>query len=222
MKSFLNVFASPNMKDASSSSSSHFAVRDRSGVRVVVRVRPHTEKELSFGQAYAQSCVNVVLQNNRPRVCQLLTRPSQQFTFDYVAAPDITQEDMFESVGRPVIESCLSGYNGTIFCYGQTGAGKTYTMLGPQIDDPRSNLAYHMGLIPRAINNLFEEIATRIAQSQGTVEFLCKCSFLEIYNEKITDLLADQADGASKALRKLTTKSQDVHFFYTHFALFFQ
>ena len=58
------------------------------------------------------------------------------FTFDYVADENTTQEDIFQRMARPIADSCLQGYNGTIFAYGQTGSGKTYTIQGPAITGP--------------------------------------------------------------------------------------
>ena len=57
----------------------------------------------------------------------------KQFTFDYVANPDTRQIEIFEKIAMPIADSCLQGYNGSIFAYGQTGSGKTYTIQGPTI-----------------------------------------------------------------------------------------
>jgi predicted nucleic acid-binding Zn-ribbon protein len=103
--------------------------------------------------------------------------------------------EMFERCGRPVVDSCLSGYNGTIFCYGQTGSGKTHTMTGAG--------EAHRGLIPRILDNLFQNIDLR--SSSSTISFSITCSFLEIYNEKITDLLnhdSGRPSSSSLALRE--------------------
>lgn len=53
---------------------------------------------------------------------------NREFIFDYVAIPQVSQQDVFEKVARPITDSCLQGYNGTIFAYGQTGSGKTFTI----------------------------------------------------------------------------------------------
>ena len=87
---------------------------------------------------------------------------------------------MFEEVGAPIIEGILNGFNGTIFAYGQTGSGKTHTMEGPDHNDP------HMkGMIPRLFERLFE----LICNADEHIEFTVKVSYLEIYMEKIMDLL---------------------------------
>ena len=91
---------------------------DKSSVRVVVRVRPLADHE-------THNCVQV--DTTTKRTLQILTTPREKpkaFTFDYVANPLTTQKEIFDCCGKPIVDSCLSGYNGTIFCYGQTGSGK--------------------------------------------------------------------------------------------------
>ncbi|ORY99491.1 P-loop containing nucleoside triphosphate hydrolase protein, partial [Lobosporangium transversale] len=84
---------------------------------------------------------------------------------------------------KSIVEQCVKGYNGTIFAYGQTGSGKTYTMQGPS---KMSNVVNHKdrGIIPR----LFQLIE-REEQMVSSVKYLCKASYIEIYNEMIYDLL---------------------------------
>jgi Kinesin motor domain len=79
------------------------------------------------------------------------------------------------------VQQSLSGYNGCVFVYGQTGAGKTHTMVGSQ-DQP--------GVLPRALEYLYEQIALDL-QHNSTTEYLVKCSYLEIYNEHIIDLVCE-------------------------------
>lgn len=80
-----------------------------------------------------------------------------------------------------MVESVIKGYNGTIFAYGQTGCGKTHTMLGVPTDP---NLR---GIIP----NCFAQIFGFIDEKNKDIKFLVRCSYLEIYNEEIHDLLTD-------------------------------
>jgi len=80
----------------------------------------------------------------------------------------------------PIIEGIFQGYNGTVFAYGQTGSGKTHTMEGPDITDEETK-----GLIPR----MFDAIFFKISQADPDIEFTVKVSYLEIYMEKIMDLL---------------------------------
>ena len=88
-----------------------------------------------------------------------------------------TQEDVFRKVAQPVVESCLDGYNGTIFAYGQTGSGKTYTMSGSESWKQR-------GIIPRTFEFIFDEIEKR-----KHLQYNVYASYLEIYNENGYDLL---------------------------------
>ena len=84
----------------------------------------------------------------------------------------------------------IEGYNGTIFAYGQTGCGKTHTMLGlPEIPEQR-------GIIPNCFNHIF----SFIADNKDSTKFLVRCSYLEIYNEEIRDLLVDNGRNAPTKL----------------------
>ena len=102
----------------------------------------------------------------------------KEFTFDAVFPPGVSQEDIYDSTGRDIVDRVLEGFNGTVFAYGQTGAGKTYTMVGSGTGPDR-------GIIPR----VFEHIFKKIESSADGVKFLIQASFLEIYNEDIRDLL---------------------------------
>jgi kinesin family protein 5 len=113
---------------------------------------------------------------------------SSSFTFDAVHESDATQIALYDSCARATIDDVLRGYNGTIFAYGQTGAGKTFTMFG--VDDDTGDLR---GIVPRACAQIFDHIA----QDAAGTEYTIKCSFLEIYREVVRDLLSP----ASPALR---------------------
>jgi hypothetical protein len=101
------------------------------------------------------------------------------FTFDAIFGPESRQVDVFNQVAAPVVTGVLDGYNGTIFAYGQTGSGKSFSMEGVRGD---VELA---GIIPRMFDFLFKSIS----QADPDVEFTIKCSYLEIYMERIMDLL---------------------------------
>jgi hypothetical protein len=88
------------------------------------------------------------------------------------------QEEIFAETAYPVCENVIQGYNGTIFAYGQTGTGKTFTITGVP-DDP-----VNKGIMPRAFENIFQQI-----QSDSKKQYLVRASYLEIYNEEIGDLL---------------------------------
>jgi len=105
---------------------------------------------------------------------------SPVFTFDRVFGPSSTQQDVFEYAAMPVVQDVLLGYNATIFAYGQTSSGKTFTMEGPSIYD-----AEMRGLIPRTVSALFDGVL----DAESHIEFTVKISYIEIYMEKIQDLL---------------------------------
>lgn len=90
-----------------------------------------------------------------------------------------SQEDLFDYCATESVASVVDGFNGTIMCYGQTGAGKTFTMTGST-----ANFKYR-GLIPRAISKIFNEVGGRF-DTQITV----KVSYVEIYNELLFDMLS--------------------------------
>lgn len=95
------------------------------------------------------------------------------------------QQDIFDFSIRSTVDDILNGYNGTVFAYGQTGAGKSYTMMGSSIDDEVGR-----GVIPRIVEQIFASIMS----SPGTIEYTVRVSYMEIYMEKIRDLLAPQND----------------------------
>ncbi|XP_010565268.1 PREDICTED: kinesin-like protein KIF15 [Haliaeetus leucocephalus] len=106
---------------------------------------------------------------------------------------ETTQESVFSSVAKNIVESCMNGYNGTIFAYGQTGSGKTFTMMGPSDSD---NFTHSLrGVIPRSFEYLFFLIEREKEKAGSGKSFLCKCSFIEIYNEQIFDLLDSASAG---------------------------
>ncbi|XP_033967309.1 kinesin-like protein KIF15 isoform X2 [Pseudochaenichthys georgianus] len=160
-------------------------------IKVFVRVRPLTYKTGLTTDGDQKLCLTVTSANT----IRLLSKPEPRtFTYDHVADMEISQESVFSSVAKNIVESCVNGYNGTIFAYGQTGSGKTFTMLGPsELDNFTDELR---GVIPRCFEYLFFLINREVERSGQSKSFLCKCSFIEIYNEHIYDLL----DTASASL----------------------
>lgn len=108
--------------------------------------------------------------------------------------PDSTQEKLFKQAIVPIVEEVMDGFNCTIFAYGQTGTGKTYTMEGgPRESDDGRKLSAQAGVIPRSIKQIFDTIEA------NNMDSTVKVSFLELYNEELTDLLS--LDDDSKRLR---------------------
>ncbi|MBZ3891738.1 Centromere-associated protein E, partial [Sciurus carolinensis] len=102
---------------------------------------------------------------------------SKSFNFDRVFNSSETTKNVYEEIAVPIINSAIQGYNGTIFAYGQTASGKTHTMMGSEDC---------LGVIPRAIHDIFQKI-----KKFPDREFLLRVSYMEIYNETITDLLCN-------------------------------
>ncbi|KAI3923506.1 hypothetical protein MKW92_052359 [Papaver armeniacum] len=151
-----------------------------SGVQVIVRMRPpnpnvDADDEVIVEKASSES----------------LSVLGQTFTFDSVADTGSSQKDIYQLVGAPLVENCLAGFNSSIFAYGQTGSGKTYTMWGPSNalleDNPSGG---EQGLTPRVFEQLFSRMSEEeVKHADKQLKYQCRCSFLEIYNEQITDLL---------------------------------
>uniref|UniRef100_A0A671WCY4 Kinesin family member 15 n=1 Tax=Sparus aurata TaxID=8175 RepID=A0A671WCY4_SPAAU len=164
---------------------------DSNSIKVFVRVRPLTQGSGLTTDGDQNLCLTVT----SPNTIRLLSKPEPRtFTYDHVADMDTSQDSVFSSVAKNIVESCVNGYNGTIFAYGQTGSGKTFTMLGPsELDNFTDELR---GVIPRSFEYIFFLINREVERSGQSKSFLCKCSFIEIYNEQIYDLL----DTASASL----------------------
>ena len=151
------------------------------------------------------------------RTIEALGKAHSSYSYDHVCDEHQSQGAIFESVGVPVTDAFLEGYHGCLIAYGQTGAGKTFTMQGPGDPDESSsgelasgegtdgagavNDPEAQGLIPRVLQRIFQRVTD---ETNGTlidadtpedkkpcdVQFVVKCSYLEIYNETVADLLA--------------------------------
>ncbi|XP_029393798.1 centromere-associated protein E [Mus pahari] len=143
---------------------------EEAAVAVCVRVRPLNSREEELGEAthnYWKIDNNTIYQSDG----------GKSFQFDRVFASNETTKNVYEEIAVPIISSAIQGYNGTIFAYGQTASGKTYTMMGSEDC---------LGVIPRAIHDIFQRI-----KKFPEREFLLRVSYMEIYNETITDLLCN-------------------------------
>uniref|UniRef100_A0A674EXV4 Kinesin-like protein n=1 Tax=Salmo trutta TaxID=8032 RepID=A0A674EXV4_SALTR len=114
----------------------------------------------------------------------------KMYTFDMVFGPAAKQIDVYKSVVCPILDEVISGYNCTVFAYGQTGTGKTFTMEGER--SPNEEFTWEedplAGIIPRTLHQIFEKL------SENGTEFSVKVSLLEIYNEELFDLLSPCPD----------------------------
>lgn len=106
------------------------------------------------------------------------------FQFDYTFGEGSTQADVYEGCEvEKMVDRAIEGYHGTIFAYGQTGSGKTFTMQG--VEDESAESGKLDGIIPRVVQQLF----AKAKMQSGSRTFTISVSFLQIYNEKIFDLL---------------------------------
>ncbi|KAI9837929.1 MAG: Kinesin heavy chain, partial [Thelocarpon superellum] len=148
-------------------------------IKVVARFRPQNKTELQSG---GEPIVTFETEDT----CNLNSKEAAgSFTFDRVFDMNSRQTDVFDFSIRPTVDDILNGYNGTVFAYGQTGAGKSFTMMGADIDDEEAR-----GVIPRIVEQIFASILA----SPGNIEYTVKVSYMEIYMERIRDLLAPQND----------------------------
>ncbi|XP_052035155.1 centromere-associated protein E isoform X3 [Apodemus sylvaticus] len=142
---------------------------EEAAVAVCVRVRPlNSREELEeTTHVYWKTDSNTIYQSDG----------GKSFQFDRVFHSEETTKNVYEEIAVPIISSAIQGYNGTIFAYGQTASGKTHTMMGSEDC---------LGVIPRAIHDIFKRI-----KKFPEREFLLRVSYMEIYNETITDLLCN-------------------------------
>lgn len=146
-------------------------------VKVIVRCRPMNQREIEL------KCECILSMDNKRGQCTItnphdLKAPPKHFTFDGSYFIESVTESIYADIGYPLVEGVTEGYNGTIFAYGQTGCGKSFTMQGI------TNPATQRGIIPRAFDHIFETVSVADA-----TKFLIHASYLEIYNEEIRDLL---------------------------------
>jgi kinesin family member 11 len=145
-------------------------------VKVIVRCRPLDAKETREGGSKVISCsedsVDMAFSAGKKQLYK-------NFKFDHVYGPEVAQESLFQDTIVPVLEEVMCGFNCTVFAYGQTGTGKTFTMEGDR-DVNNTNA----GVIPRAISFIFKKLES------DCVEYSVRVSYLEMYNEELLDLLA--------------------------------
>eukprot|EP01022_Parablepharisma_sp_SALTPOND_P000692 TRINITY_DN1042_c0_g1_i1.p1 TRINITY_DN1042_c0_g1~~TRINITY_DN1042_c0_g1_i1.p1 ORF type:complete len:1034 (+),score=97.83 TRINITY_DN1042_c0_g1_i1:4392-7493(+) len=173
--------------------------KNGTNVSVMCRVRPFNAKENELIEAaklhpdpkHKDMCVEFHPEDKR--VITVFTpndKPDKEayekhdFRLDYVFECGTDQAMVYETAAKPIVNGVLEGFNGTVLAYGQTSSGKTYTMQGDIDSD------IFRGIIPRMVETIFEAI-TRASE---TMEFTVKASMIEIYNEKVRDLLDSSKD----------------------------
>ncbi|MQM17248.1 hypothetical protein Taro_050219 [Colocasia esculenta] len=152
-------------------------------IQVLLRCRPLSDDERRSNTPVVISC-----NEHRKEVSAIQSIANKQidrtFVFDRVFGLSSEQKDLFNLAISPIVNEVLEGYNCTIFAYGQTGTGKTYTMEGGGKKTKNGEFPSDAGVIPRAVRQIFDILETQNA------EYSMKVTFLELYNEELTDLLA--------------------------------
>ncbi|TVY28005.1 Kinesin-like protein [Lachnellula hyalina] len=155
---------------------------EETNINVVVRCRGRNEREVR-----ENSGVVVSTDGAKGKSLKLSMGPSalsnKTYHFDKVFSSAADQAMIYDDVVTPILDEMLAGYNCTIFAYGQTGTGKTYTMSG-DMNETFGMLSDAAGIIPRALHSLFRKL--EIDDAECSV----KCSFIELYNEELRDLIS--------------------------------
>jgi hypothetical protein len=197
-------------------------IRESTGdenVSVCIRVRPFNRRELELqkasGEAYVRSVIempdgiggkvvmlrkddqgqyNVVEEMKFTKSFWSISEEQQPYPFD-----PITQEDVFETIGVPVLKYAFAGFNNCVFAYGQTGSGKTHTMMG-HVECTDGEFGALTGIIPRLCKDLFDRVERKLeCAEEGIVKTIdIKLSAIEIYNEQVRDLFWRNKPGRGK------------------------
>ncbi|KAI3683761.1 hypothetical protein L1987_84276 [Smallanthus sonchifolius] len=160
--------------------------RDRGevNIQVLLRCRPLSDEEQKCNVPKAITC------NEHKREVTILQNVANKqvdkvFTFDKVFGPKAQQRSIYDQAIYPIVNEVLEGFNCTVFAYGQTGTGKTYTMEGG-MRNKGGELPAEAGVIPRAVRQIFDTLEAQNA------DYSMKVTFLELYNEEIVDLLTTE------------------------------
>ncbi|XP_021339883.1 centromere-associated protein E-like, partial [Mizuhopecten yessoensis] len=140
-------------------------------IKVAIRVRPLIGRESGMVNHW-------IVQDNTLKPTDAVGKQGTSYTFDRIFDELMTTYDVFDEVCKPIIAGAVQGFNGTIFAYGQSSSGKTFTMSGG---------AMQKGIITLSVEEIFATI-----EASHHREFLIRVAYMEIYNEKVTDLLSTE------------------------------
>ncbi|THH33841.1 hypothetical protein EUX98_g250 [Antrodiella citrinella] len=192
------ALAAPQLKHSKTATSQHGAEESEINIQVVLRCRRRSEREMQ-----ENSPIIVQTQGARGHDLTIETAipssnfgvitlpPTRTYPFDMVFGPEADQALIYHDVVSPMLDEVLQGYNCTLFAYGQTGTGKTYTMQGDLEPTAMGNPSPSAGMIPRVLFRLFHQLETSGA------DYSVKISFVELYNEELRDLLASDLSAPS-------------------------
>ena len=183
----LNVNSNKNIKNNNinninnNNSNTNLNPDKKSSITVAIRVRPLNQTELQITSVEGIKIVNSnsLIVSSDPNSMNKKTNliKEHQFFFDYVFSQSSTQEEVYQNTTKQLLPGIIDGFNATVFAYGATGSGKTYTMLGT---------VNKKGIMTRSITDLF-----KLVNSKKNNEFTMEVSYIEIYNEIIRDLLSE-------------------------------
>ncbi|XP_053086413.1 kinesin-like protein KIF1A isoform X9 [Pangasianodon hypophthalmus] len=159
-------------------------------VKVAVRVRPFNSREMSK----ESKCIIQMSGNTTTIINPKVPKETKSFSFDYsywshTSPEDInyaSQQQVYSDIGEEMLLHAFEGYNVCIFAYGQTGAGKSYTMMGKQEKDQQ-------GIIPQLCEDLFTKIND--SNTDNSMSYSVEVSYMEIYCERVRDLLNPKNKG---------------------------
>jgi len=158
----------------------------KDNIKVCVRIRPLSSEEVAQNEMECTRCSSECSDS-----LQLVAPPSvvragaerATYSFDWVLSSDAQQQTVYDLLGERVVHGVADGFHGCVFAYGQTGSGKSHTIFG--------RAGEQRGLLPRICEQLFAVL------EKDQAEYIVKLSYLEVYNEKLRDLLRPAAEGAS-------------------------
>lgn len=142
-------------------------------VKVAVRVRPITDEDIKFS---GKDTIIEELNTESSSISIKKDSDRKSFSFDSIFDQNSSQKEVYLKVGKPVVDSVLSGYNSTILAYGQTGTGKTFTMVGSG--------GKHRGIVPRCVKEVFKVVSKDYEHN-----YFVKVGYMQLYMEVLQDLI---------------------------------
>ena len=182
-------------KNGNSQVGCHTVPNEELNITVAVRCRGRNEREISMKSSVVVNVPDItgskeISINTTGDTGITAQMNAKRYTVDKVFGPGASQDLIFDEVAGPLFQDFIKGYNCTVLVYGMTSTGKTYTMTG---DEKLYNgeLSDAAGIIPRVLLKLFDTL--ELQQN----DYVVKCSFIELYNEELKDLLDSNSNGSS-------------------------
>ena len=151
---------------------------------MIARCRPLNAQEIEANTEVVVTVDEILRQCCLRKSCRN-EKYSKLYTFDGVYTPHCSTEKIYTDIVHPIVQSVVQGYNGTVFAYGQTTCGKTFTMEG--LTKP----SHKRGIIPKCCQHILKGVRNHSCHSNS--KYLVHVSYLEIYNEEIRDLLVKES-----------------------------